>query len=160
MKLEARKGFWIAGALALIIYFGKEAIMKTRGLRNNNPGNIKELPGDTTQWLGERATDDDPVFEEFETPGHGIRAIGKIIDSYRRRGVITVRQIIETWAPGSENNTEAYVHSVAKQTGWQEDFTPNRLEGNYTALVKAIIKHENGINPYDDDFIADSLAIA
>jgi hypothetical protein len=50
-----------------------------RGIRLNNPGNIKEAPGDKTQWQGERATDDDPVFEEFVSPEAGIRALARTL---------------------------------------------------------------------------------
>lgn len=130
----------------------------TRGLRNRNPGNLKELPGDTTQWLGERATDDDPIFEEFDTFEHGIRAIGRVLDSYQRRGIVTVEQIIATYAPDTENNTRAYVRSVEAQTGLLANHVVT--DADRVALVAAIIKHENGINPFSPEFIAEGLALA
>lgn len=157
---DNKKILYAVGMALIFAYLGRVAMKKSRGLRNNNPGNIKELPGDSTQWLGERATDDDPVFEEFEAPGYGIRAIGKILDSYQRRGVITVRQIIETWAPGEENNTESYIASVVSQTGYPENFIPLREEGNFVPLIAAIIKHENGLNPFSDEQIRSALAMA
>ena len=40
------------------------------------------------------------------------RAAVKILRSYRKRGIVTVKDIIRTWAPPAENNTEAYVKSL------------------------------------------------
>ena len=48
----------------------------TRGERNNNPGNIRQTDAD---WIGERATDSDPAFEEFTTPEDGIRALARLL---------------------------------------------------------------------------------
>lgn len=118
----------------------------TRGERANNPGNIREYPGDTTAWVGERSTDDDPDFEEFNTPSDGIRALAKVLLSYQRRyGIRTIRGIIKRWAPDVENDTEAYIRSVAKRMGVQ-DVEPLDLTHRPTMqkLVGAIIWHENG----------------
>jgi len=131
---------------------------RPRGLRNNNPGNLKELPGDRTQWKGERATDDDPVFEEFTDPRFGIRAIGKVLDSYARRGIVTLSDIIHTYAPGSENDTQAYIEHVASNTG----FNPNApiSRAHYPDLIAAIILQENGQQPFPREMVVESLAIA
>ena len=130
----------------------------TRGLRNRNPGNLKELPGDKTLWVGERATNDDPIFEEFDTFEHGIRALGRVLDSYANRGILTVEQIIKTYAPDTENNTGAYIRSIESQTGLLANHVVT--DADRVALVAAIIKHENGINPFSDAFIAEGLALA
>ena len=69
--------------------------MLPRGIRSNNPGNIRESSTDKTQWGGERATDDDPVFEEFETPQHGIRAMTRILMTYQNRyDLMTVSEMM------------------------------------------------------------------
>jgi len=139
-----------------------------RGIRRNNPGNIKELPGDKTQWQGERATDDDPVFEEFTTPQMGIRALAVILRTYQRRHDIrTVRRVIGRWAPPlgdtgkAENNTEAYIKAVAKSTGFDPDKVLDLTTLDHMLpLVKAIIQHENGQQPYDDKTLTEGLAAA
>ena len=41
-----------------------------RGIRNNNPLNIRI----GNQWLGERANPNDPAFEQFVAMEYGIRA--------------------------------------------------------------------------------------
>ena len=130
-----------------------------RGIRNNNPGNI-EL-GD--KWLG-RVDDDlqkDNRFVQFVDAKYGIRAMTRIIDNYKRRhGVKTIEQIINRWAPSNENNTKAYINSVLKQTGFVAVQIPDKSKGDYLKLIKAIIKHENGIQPYSDLLINEGIGLA
>ncbi|HFX8036006.1 TPA: hypothetical protein ACIF5E_004931, partial [Escherichia coli] len=45
---------------------------RARGIRNNNPGNLEYSK--TNPWVGQ--TGDDGRFAKFETPEHGIRALG------------------------------------------------------------------------------------
>lgn len=134
-----------------------------RGIRNNNPGNIRENPGDKTQWVGERATDDDPIFEEFTTPEAGIRALTRVLLNYQTKyGLRTVRQLINRWAPSNENNTDSYVKVVAKAANLGPDDAidlyakPNELQ----MIVTAIIKHENGQQPYANTMIAKAVRSA
>lgn len=85
-----------------------------RGIRNNNPLNIRI--GNT--WLGERGNPTDPAFEEFVTIEYGLRAAFCILRRYiRRYGKNTVPQIISTWAPASENNTQRYIDIVCQRSG-------------------------------------------
>jgi hypothetical protein len=110
-----------------------------RGIRNNNPGNIRW--DGKTQWQG-MTGQDDKGFIKFRTMAHGIRAMSKVLDSYARRGVNTIESVIATWAPAIENNVEAYVRSVEQQTGL--DRHKVLTAADRPALVAAIIKHENG----------------
>ena len=133
-----------------------------RGILNCNPGNIRESAGDRTQWLGERTTDDDKSFEEFVSPEYGIRALAKILINYRTQyGLKTIRQIITRWAPPSENDTEAYIASVSKAT-YSPDMEINEAQFAMAmpALLKAIIMHENGQQPYSDETINKAIAMA
>ncbi len=158
MGLIRKHPFITATLLAVLFIGGGKVLHKSRGLRNNNPGNLKELPGDSTQWVGERATDDDPIFEEFTDPKYGIRAMGRVLDSYEARGIFTVRDIIRTWAPGTENDTEAYIKSIKDQTGLIG--IRRVMPSDRPAFVAGIIKHENGVNPYSLAYIAEALALA
>lgn len=136
--------------------------MQPRGIRNNNPGNIREAANDRTRWVGERATDADTAFEEFTTPEYGIRALAKILMNYRTRyGLKTMRQIISRWAPATENDTEAYIMAVAKVT-YAPDIVMTDVQFAIAlpALVKAIICHENGEQPYPDEVINKGLSAA
>jgi hypothetical protein len=133
--------------------------MSARGIRNNNPGNIRK----GNDWLGERTAQTDAAFEEFATPEYGIRALGKVLLGYQDKyGLRTVRAIISRWAPPTENNTSAYVSSVAAAMGVGAD-TPISLRVQpalLTALVVAIIKHENGAQPYSLAQIDAGLSMA
>lgn len=80
-----------------------------RGLRNNNPLNIRI--GNT--WLGEVAEPTETEFEQFVSMKYGLRAGFIILRRYiRRYKRDTVRKIIESWAPSSENNTLEYIAVV------------------------------------------------
>jgi len=123
-----------------------------RGIRNNNPLNIREALGGGDAWNGERAENTDADFEEFKSPEYGIRAAVKILQNYRDYyGLNTITGIIERWAPSSENNTNAYVESVALNTGI--DKSKVLATTDYDALIKAMIYHENGSQPYSDEII-------
>ena len=93
--------------------------MTPRGIRNNNPLNIRHSKD---QWKGAVATQTDPAFVQFKSMAYGYRAVWKILDTYhmrfrRAQRVFNVRNIIACWAPPSENDTEAYVKAVLKLSG-------------------------------------------
>lgn len=128
---------------------------KTRGIRNNNPGNIRW--DGVTNWKGQSGADD-AGFIQFDAPEFGIRAMTRVLQSYQRRGVVTLGDIVSTWAPTNENNTEAYIRSVEKRTGWARDQV--MFAQNYPALIDAIIYHENGSQPYEVATINTGIALA
>lgn len=72
----------------------------TRGLRNNNPGNIRK---DGTHWKGEVEPSRDAAFKQFESMAWGYRAMFKCLNTYSRKyGLDTIRKMISRWAPPSE----------------------------------------------------------
>ncbi|EBU9772986.1 TPA: hypothetical protein ACW5L5_000138 [Salmonella enterica subsp. enterica] len=129
-----------------------------RGIRNNNPGNLEYSK--TNPWVGQ--TGDDGRFAKFETPEHGIRALGRNLLSYQRQGIDTVNDIINRWAPPSDNNnTDAYIQAVCAQLGVTPDqpldaSNPDTLK----ALCASIIQHENGSQPYSDQQLATGVSAA
>jgi len=141
---------------------GSELIAKTvdltltRGLRNNNPGNIDRNFG--TAWRGMSADQSsDSRFIVFDAPEWGIRAMARVLKVYVGRGLTSVRSIINTWAPPAENDTGAYVLAVARQLGVGPDDRISVMD--FPALIAAIIQHENGVQPYPDDVIARGIAL-
>lgn len=132
-------------------------IMQPLGIRNNNPGNIEH--NENNQWNGASQVQTHSRFVQFIAPEWGIRAIFKILASYRRRGKDTVAEIISTWAPANDNNdTGAYIEHVARKLGLNPfDVVPESLEVD---LVKIIILHENGKQPYSDALIYQAKAMA
>ncbi|HBV7426227.1 TPA: hypothetical protein MD534_004705 [Citrobacter freundii] len=129
-----------------------------RGIRNNNPGNLEYSK--TNPWVGQ--TGDDGRFAKFETPEHGIRALGRNLLSYQRQGIDTVNDIINRWAPPSDNNnTDAYIQAVCAQLGVTPDqpldaSNPDTLK----ALCASIIQHENGSQPYSDQQLSTGVSAA
>lgn len=128
---------------------------RTRGERNNNPGNIERS---SAPWGG-KVLGLDSRFECFDCPENGIRALGKILLTYQRRHKLrTIEDIIGRWAPPSENDTDAYVRSVASALGTPQDVLLD-LENETTlaALVRAIIHHENGRVSYSQAVIDEGV---
>jgi len=117
-----------------------------RGIRNNNPMNV-ELGED---WLG-LVEGEDRRFCTFETPVMGIRAAARVLRTYKRQHrICTLKGIVWRWAPPAENNSRAYLRDVRRRTGWSpwEVIDLDDKEVLFQVL-KAMIKHENGIMPYD-----------
>lgn len=127
-----------------------------RGIRNCNPGNIRRS---STVWMGMAAIQNDPSFVVFVAPEYGIRAIAKIMRSYRALGLNTIREVIRRWAPPSENNTDSYVSAVCAECSVGPDDNVD-LDSVMPLLVKAIIYHENGSCPYTEEQINSGIALA
>ena len=125
--------------------------MKPRGYRNNNPGNIRKS---VVKWKGE-VQGTDPHFCTFSTMSWGFRALMKLLQNYERKyGLRTIRQIISRWAPSNENNTAAYIASVARHTGFGRDETLNlRDSRTLILLADAIAKVENGTDASPIDIV-------
>lgn len=139
----------------------------TRGIRNNNPGNIDRKA--SNKWQGRMAvgkmTDAQRAerrFEVFAAPAWGIRAMAVLLINYfDRHGCDTIRKIITRWAPASENNTDAYVSAVATAVGLAPDVQVELH--NYACLrplVVAIIAHENAGYAYPADVVDEGLRLA
>lgn len=133
-------------------------MISTRGIRNNNPGNIKH--GDKWQGLAEKQTD--PEFCTFKDARWGIRAIARLLITYQdKHDINTIHGIISRWAPSSTDNTGSYISHVTQRTGIREDEPLDVHDyDDIEPLVKAIIHHENGQQPYDDAVINDGLKLA
>ena len=127
-----------------------------RGIRNHNPGNIVRTG---IKWQGMAADQSsDPRFVVFTSAEYGIRALARVLRNYIAQGYNTVQSIIARYAPASENDTKSYVNAVAQSLGVSPN-QPLNFDQSKTALVNAIIRHENGINPYSADTIARGIQI-
>lgn len=127
-----------------------------RGVRNNNPLNIRK----GNDWNGETLISQDKEFETFKNPTFGFRAGAKLIRNYYHNyGLTTVREILNRFAPPSENNTEAYIAKVSKALG-VSDSTALDLEDVLPELLHAIAHHENGGNYYNLLMIKTGIQLA
>lgn len=119
----------------------------TRGLRNNNPGNIEY--GAFTKKYG--ATGSDGRFATFSTMIEGIRAIAELLVVYSvqpdgKGGKIdTVREAISRWAPSNENHTAAYIALVCTLLDCNQDDEFDFNDPNFLFwMVTGIGEEENG----------------
>lgn len=129
--------------------------MTARGIRSNNPGNIDKS---NTPWRG-KVHGADSRFETFDTPRNGIRALAKTLLTYQdKHGIRTVRGAINRWAPPVENDTQAYALAVAAALGVDlDDDLDFHREAILLPMSMAIIRHENGSQPYDAQTLADAI---
>lgn len=123
--------------------------MISRGLRNNNPGNIDRT---SVKWKGMAAAQSDPRFITFTAPQWGIRAIARILLGDWREGQNTIASLIHEWAPPIENDTDAYVVAVGKACR-VDPYKPCDIPALLPKLIPAIIQHENGSQPYPPELI-------
>ena len=116
-----------------------------RGLRNCNPGNIRQS---RMQWKGEIIPSQDTKFCQFCDMAHGYRALLKLLQNYRRKhGCQTIADMIHRWAPSSENNTGAYIVNVCKQMQVPSTYVIDINDrDSMCALAAAISRHENGVD--------------
>ena len=130
-----------------------------RGIRNHNPGNLRRS---ADPWQGLAATQTDAEFFQFASAKWGIRALARTLIAYQDRvGLRNIKQMIGRWAPPVENDTGAYVRVVAAAVGVGPE---ERIDVHDYAvlrpLVLAIIKHENGQQPYTEAEIDAGMVLA
>ena len=98
-----------------LILFLLEKMKISRGLRNNNPLNIRR---NNTKWKGLAAIQSDKEFFCFVDACWGYRAAFITLRNYfKKHGLKTLRKWIERWAPPVENDTDAYVRFVSSKSG-------------------------------------------
>ncbi|MHC8403605.1 structural protein [Pseudomonas sp. TMB3-21] len=132
----------------------------TRGVRNNNPGNIDYSPAN--KWKGQLGVElgtSKPRFARFDYPENGIRALAKLLLTYQNKhNLKTVKAIINRWAPSVENDTAAYVRAVEKSTGTKPGAEIDlKDEAVMKGFVKAIIHHENAGFEYSQSILNEGV---
>lgn len=116
----------------------------SRGLDNNNPGNIRRS---SVKYKGERVPSSDPEFRQFESVEWGYRAIFMLLYTYHlRHGCRTLRQMIDRYAPPSENPTSAYLKFVSQRSGIDPDYVIDVTNAAVMVEIVSAISHfENGV---------------
>ena len=125
--------------------------MIARGIRNNNPLNIRKSKD---QWQGMKKEQTDPSFCQFENLAYGWRAAFKLLTRtyYHTYRLYTIRAIVTKWAPPNENNSRAYVENVSRLTGIHPDEPlgiPSEKPSRWIALGAAMAIQENGVTSID-----------
>ncbi len=115
----------------------------SRGLRNNNPLNIRR---NGTRWKGLSAEQRDSAFFCFEAPCWGYRAAFITLRNYKRlHGLSTLAEWVSRWAPPVENDTQAYIAFVARKSGVAPGDSVDESNGDVMCrIVAAMSLMENG----------------
>ena len=125
--------------------------MDTRGIRNNNPLNIRKSKD---KWQGLREKQTDAAFFQFQTMAYGWRAAFKLLcyTYYNKYKLRTIKSIISRWAPPNENNTEAYIRRVTDRIGIGPDTvlgSPQEQPAQWMMIAMAMAIVECGTTQLD-----------
>jgi hypothetical protein len=149
--------WWLLGAAGLLLVLSRtqkgqqiaaDAVgavaSAVRGIRNNNPGNIRPGGG---AWQGLRTVQTDTGYLQFTEMRFGVRAAAKLFRNYQANyGLRSVAQMIARWAPSVENDTASYINAVAQRVGVdayaQLDLKNSELCYRF---LRAVFRHECGI---------------
>lgn len=115
-----------------------------RGIRNNNPLNIRHSKN---SWQGQSAKQEDDSFVTFTTPVMGIRAAMKTLQTYYNKyNLWSVWEIIRRYAPPNENKTDIYALNVAAHMGVGVNDEINIITDPQMMIkmIQAMILQENG----------------
>lgn len=116
----------------------------TRGIRNNNPGNIRLS---AARWKGEIRPAKDKEFCAFTSMEYGLRALIVTLRTYVvNHKVNTVRKMISRWAPANENNTAAYISYVEDFIkSWGFDPTEPFVKADFYVKTDEVETWPNGM---------------
>lgn len=114
----------------------------SRGLRNNNPGNIRLS---STRYQGE-VDSTDTAFKQFKTMAHGYRAMFVLLYTYQKKYHLhTIAEMITRYAPAVENHTQAYIEAVSEWSGVPATSHITATNGDIMVpVVAAMSRVENG----------------
>ena len=122
--------------------------------RNMNPGNIRPAG-----FMGE--TGINSGYSTYASPEFGLRAMSRLSDTYASKGIGTVRDYINRYAPPSDNNenNEAYANMVANALGVgiddPVDFTDDNVK---RAIMPAMAQFEGYKGDLGEDLINKGIA--
>lgn len=135
----------------------KEKQELPRGIRNNNPGNIRAVT--EYSWRGQIGVDS-AGFCIFNKAVDGLRAMCVLWANYHRfHGCNTIRAYIDRWAPPTENNTDAYVNYVSEAVGVGPD-EPIDVHMHAVQMLAAVVHYENGEQPYTTKVLQSAVTMS
>ena len=116
---------------------------KPRGIRNNNPGNLRPL--DSGNWDGQSGVDSGNYIT-FSTSAWGLRALAHNLYSYGANdGINTLSATANRWAPASENDPNAYAATLSSVSGLGVSDTIDLTDkATNLAVMRGIVQAENG----------------
>jgi len=128
-----------AGGFGKLGELFKQGPHAPRGIRNNNPGNIRY--GDFAYKNGATGRDSGG-FAIFPSMEAGVAAQRALLQNYLLQGNDTIRKVVSKYAPSSENDTSGYIAEVSRKLGVGAD--QKLSSANIDALSSAIFAREVG----------------
>jgi hypothetical protein len=123
-----------------------------RGLLDNNPGDL--TPPSSGSWNGQVGLDG--PFCIFSDTVFGLRALAvDVVNNIISDGNNTITLLISKYAPPSDNNTAAYISSVAGDTGLDPNAVIPQTQASLASLMRAIVNHELGSN-WSSQYVLDA----
>jgi hypothetical protein len=123
-----------------------------RGLLDNNPGDL--TPPSSGSWNGQVGLDG--PFCIFSDTVFGLRALAMdIANNITLDGNNTITLLITKYAPPSENNTAAYISSVAGDAGLDPNAAIPQTQAALASIMRAIINEEIGDN-WSSQYVPDT----
>lgn len=111
----------------------------SRGIRNNNPANIRRS---ATKWAYLKPVQSDKQFCQFLEMRYGIRAFFILMRTYRYKfGLKTPREIINRFAPASENDVESYLNFLSSHM--LDVDLPLNTDKMYCIFAKYVFEYES-----------------
>lgn len=134
-----------------------QSVNAPRGIRNNNPGNLNYAG----QSGASKEGGENGRFAVFGSMTDGVAALYKQIQLYFKRGTDTISEIVNKYAPASDNNNVmAYINSLVKSTGKGAHESLGSADmSTIFSLLKGIISHENGKGYVSDDEIMRGIQV-
>lgn len=142
-------------------YMGPTVANKKGGTvaeRHNNPGNLV-FAGQRGATKGETVAGH--TFAKFEKMEDGIAALYRQLQLFQKRGVDTISEVMEIYAPSKTNNTAAYVQALSQSTGLDPNQQLNFNDpATAAAMIRGISKHEAGKSYLSDQQILSGISMA
>lgn len=126
-----------------------DVIDSSRLVGRNNPYNIRDYG---QNWEGQVGSTEG--FVDFDNLYSGVRAADKLLDNYPElKGISTIRELIATFAPANENDTESYIDFVSETIGIPADQPINLDDPNVRdSVLGAMGRMESGFQ-YDPSML-------
>lgn len=126
----------------LIETFPNMGSNQTRGVRNNNPLNLRIS---NNAWKNKipLSQNTDKSFEQFTSMEWGLRAALINMRTQITRGHNTIRKLISVWAPTNENDTENYIKFVSLHSNITENARLKFEKHQLREVVRSMVRIES-----------------
>ncbi|MGX8948446.1 phage tail tape measure protein [Providencia stuartii] len=125
----------------------------TRGLRNKNPGNLR----DANNKIGLQGYGDDTM-AVFASDRDGLAAMSRQLMLDAEKGKNRIDDYIRKYAPANENKTQEYINMVSNWTGFSPYEQLDMHNPDVLAkLMNSMIRVENGAQPFSYEQVMEAI---